>query len=62
MPGRSGLYRPRPQSDQTDRNIGPTIRKANRRLPCVLMRIADTWPDNARTTVAKQTLFKRARD
>ena len=39
--GRSGLYPSRYQSDQTDRNNGPLIRQANRRLRCVLMRIAD---------------------
>ena len=39
--GRSGLYPSRYQSDQTDRNSGPIIRQANRRLRCVLMRIAD---------------------
>ncbi|HEV7225695.1 MAG TPA: transposase [Pirellulales bacterium] len=39
--GRSGLYPSRHQSDQTDHNSGPIIRQANRRLRCVLMRIAD---------------------
>jgi transposase len=39
--GRSGLYPSRHQSDQTDRDSGPIIRQANRRLRCVLMRIAD---------------------
>jgi transposase len=39
--GRSGLYPSRHQSDQTDRNSGPIIRRANRRLRCALMRIAD---------------------
>jgi len=39
--GRAGLYPSRHQSDQTDRNDGPIIRQANRRLRCVLMRIAD---------------------
>jgi transposase len=39
--GRSGLYPSRHQSDQTDNDSGPIIRQANRRLRCVLMRIAD---------------------
>lgn len=39
--GRSGLYPSRHQSDQTDHDRGPIIRQANRRLRCVLMRIAD---------------------
>jgi hypothetical protein len=39
--GRSGLYPSRHQSDQTDHDSGPIIRQANRRLRCVLMRIAD---------------------
>jgi transposase len=39
--GRCGLYPSRHQSDQTDRDSGPLIRQANRRLRCVLMRIAD---------------------
>lgn len=39
--GRSGLYPSRYQSDQTDQN-GPLIRKANRRLRCALMRIAES--------------------
>ena len=39
--GRSGLYPSRYQSDQTDHDSGPIIRQANRRLRCVLMRIAD---------------------
>ncbi len=38
--GRSGLFPSRHQSDQTD-SSGPIIRKANRRLRCALMRIAD---------------------
>ena len=39
--GRSGLYPSRYQSDQTDCDRGSIIRQANRRLRCVLMRIAD---------------------
>ena len=39
--GRAGLYPSRYQSDQTDLASGPIIRQANRRLRCVLMRIAD---------------------
>jgi transposase len=39
--GRAGLYPSRHQSDQTDNDSGPIIRQANRRLRCVLMRIAD---------------------
>ncbi|QEG35359.1 IS110 family transposase [Bythopirellula goksoeyrii] len=39
--GRAGLYPSRHQSDQTDHDSGPIIRQANRRLRCVLMRIAD---------------------
>ena len=39
--GRAGLYPSRHQSDQTDHDSGPLIRQANRRLRCVLMRIAD---------------------
>jgi len=39
--GRSGLYPSRHQSDQTDKDRGPIIRQANRRLRCALMRIAD---------------------
>ena len=39
--GRCGLYPSRYQSDQTDNDRGPIIRQANRRLRCVLMRIAD---------------------
>jgi len=39
--GRSGLYPSRHQSDQVDHASGPIIRQANRRLRCVLMRIAD---------------------
>ena len=39
--GRCGLYPSRSQSDQTDNDRGPIIRQANRRLRCVLMRIAD---------------------
>lgn len=38
--GRAGLYPARHQSDQTDKE-GPIIRQVNRRLRCVLMRIAD---------------------
>lgn len=38
--GRCGLYPSRHQSDQTDTS-GPIISKANRRLRCALMRIAD---------------------
>jgi hypothetical protein len=39
--GRAGLYPSRYQSDQTDNDRGPIISQANRRLRCVLMRIAD---------------------
>jgi hypothetical protein len=39
--GRSGLYPSRHQSDTTDNADGPIVRQANRRLRCVLMRIAD---------------------
>ena len=39
--GRSGIYPSRHQSDQVDNDSGPIIRQANRRLRCVLMRIAD---------------------
>jgi transposase len=39
--GRSGLYPSRYQSDQTDQN-GPLVRKANRRMRCALMRIAES--------------------
>jgi len=39
--GRAGLFPSRHQSDQTDSNRGAIIRQANRRLRCVLMRIAD---------------------
>jgi transposase len=39
--GRAGLFPSRHQSDQTDNDRGPLIRCANRRLRCVLMRIAD---------------------
>src|SRR5262245_17519118 len=39
--GRSGLYPSRYQSDQTDHANGVIIRQANRRLRCMLMRIAD---------------------
>ena len=39
--GRAGLYPSRHQSDQTDNDRGPLVRQANRRLRCVLMRIAD---------------------
>ena len=38
--GRAGLFPSRYQSDQTDHS-GPLVRQANRRLRCVLMRIAD---------------------
>lgn len=38
--GRWGLFQSRHQSDQSDTS-GPIIRKANRRLRCELMRIAD---------------------
>jgi hypothetical protein len=38
--GRAGLFPSRHQSDQTDQS-GSLIRQANRRLRCVLMRIAD---------------------
>ena len=38
--GRAGLFPSRHQSDQTDQS-GPLVRQANRRLRCVLMRIAD---------------------
>jgi transposase len=38
--GRAGLFPSRYQSDQTDQS-GPLVRQANRRLRCVLMRIAD---------------------
>jgi transposase len=38
--GRAGLFPSRHQSDRTDQS-GPLIRQANRRLRCVLMRIAD---------------------
>ncbi len=40
--GRAGLFPSRYQSDQTDHNSGPLVRHANRRLRCVLMRIADS--------------------
>ena len=36
-----GFFPSRHQSDQTDHDNGPIIRQANRRLRCVLMRIAD---------------------
>jgi transposase len=39
--GRSGLYPSRYQSDGTDNDSGSIIRQANRRLRCVLMRIAE---------------------
>jgi len=39
--GRSGLFPSRHQSDQKDHDRGPMIRQANRRLRCVLMRVAD---------------------
>ena len=39
--GRAGLFPSRYQSDQTDNDRGPLIRHSNRRLRCVLMRIAD---------------------
>jgi hypothetical protein len=39
--GRSGLYPSRYQSDETDYDSGCIIRQANRRLRCVLMRIAE---------------------
>jgi hypothetical protein len=39
--GRAGLFPSRYQSDQTDNDRGRLIRCANRRLRCVLMRIAD---------------------
>jgi hypothetical protein len=39
--GRAGLFPSRYQSDQTDNDRGSLIRHANRRLRCVLMRIAD---------------------
>ncbi|HID22746.1 MAG TPA: IS110 family transposase [Planctomycetaceae bacterium] len=39
--GRCGLYPSRYQSDQTDNAHGPTIRQANRRIRCALMRVAD---------------------
>ena len=45
--GRSGLYPSRYQSDETDRDSGPIIRQANRRLRCVLMRIADNFRASA---------------
>ena len=38
--GRAGLFPSRYQSDQTDNDRGAIIRQANRRLRCVLMRIA----------------------
>lgn len=38
--GRSGLYPSRFQCHQRD-GSGPLIRKANRRLRCILMRMAD---------------------
>jgi len=39
--GRAGLFPSRYQSDQTDNDRGSLIRCANRRLRCVLMRIAE---------------------
>lgn len=39
--GRCGLYPSRYQSDQTDKDRGPIVRQANRRIRCALMRIAD---------------------
>lgn len=39
--GRAGLFPSRYQSDQTDNDRGALIRHSNRRLRCVLMRIAD---------------------
>ena len=39
--GRAGLFPSRYQSDQTDHDSGSLIRHANRRLRCVLMRVAD---------------------
>jgi transposase len=39
--GRCGLFPSRHQSDQTDKDRGPIIRQANRRIRCALMRIAD---------------------
>ena len=39
--GRAGLFPSRYQSDQTDRDCGCLARHANRRLRCVLMRVAD---------------------
>lgn len=39
--GRAGLFPSRHQSDQTDNDRGAIIRQANRRLRCVLMRVAD---------------------
>jgi transposase len=38
--GRAGLFPSRHQSDRTDQS-GPLVRQANRRLRCVLMRVAD---------------------
>jgi hypothetical protein len=40
--GRAGLFPSRYQSDQTDHDSGSLARRANRRLRCVLMRIADS--------------------
>ena len=39
--GRAGLFPSRYQSDQTDHACGSLVRHANRRLRCVLMRVAD---------------------
>lgn len=39
--GRCGLYPSRYQSDNTDKDRGPIVRQANRRIRCALMRIAD---------------------
>ena len=41
LPVAAGFIPSRHQSDQTDNADGPIIRQANRRLRCVLMRIAD---------------------
>ena len=39
--GRCGMYPARHQSDRTDHNSGPLVRQANKRMRCVLMRVAD---------------------
>ena len=39
--GRAGLFPSRYQSDQTDHDRGSLVRHANRRLRCVLMRVAE---------------------